>query len=577
MRCTLETSPTNVMIFEQNTFDGGSDLISSDVAIAGNAYQWIVNARNRFGNVEPINEPIEQTRLATGKKQGIVSVGGAVIAFVAGEAYYKPLGGSNWLKIPTFLMSTTADTIWAQTVPVAAATYMRKLNSSGSTNDKIVIDHNTLINGMPSGVVCQDGINQPWLITYNDTYDVFTARLLKSYATWNSTSPEYVPIGRQMMYLNGKLFIVSPNGQSVYQSVTGQPLNFMVNIDANGNKASVNEAEGGAATTSFAFDYNEITCLQPVNVADSFIYGTATNVRVITLNYDLTIFGEPLYTQSAIIDTGIIEQDALVEINGDYAFGNYEGLRDFNAVQQMKFEGRNTVFSRGVSKLFKGIRQTGVVAVSFDNYALFACTTVVGEVIVVFDSILGKWVGFDMFNIGKITGFAIVDLPTEAHLYVCTDTNKIYELYSSVADTSVPFLYTRAFSAIDGENANAEVPVTDIKSQKLDLIFTRGSSGGNATVTEVVDGVQCSTLEKPIAITETEVPYVELPALQPLITTQGERITFNFSSTARGYKIAYVITWDTSASLQKIRLITTDINQRVAATQHSSAIGTKQL
>ena len=114
----------------------------------------------------------------------------------------------------------------------------------------------------------QDGINQPWLIQLNELINILTARKLNTYNQWSNVSSgansrEYVPIGKQMMYLNSILFIVAPNGRSIYRSVSGRPLDFMVNIDVDGKKVP-SEIIGGAASVSFAADFDEITCITPV-------------------------------------------------------------------------------------------------------------------------------------------------------------------------------------------------------------------------------------------------------------------------------------------------------------------------
>ena len=587
------------MIIEQDTFSNGLDLVSPDVQVNTSGYVWLVNGRTRYGYVQPITSPIKDLGAPAGLKQGIIALGNNVIVFVAGKAWYKLYNSQQWIEVPNFTLDATVPNIYSCAVPASSMDYNRKLNSSGNIVDQMLLTTNSRPNGTPSGIVCQDGINQPQLILFNEDTQIFRARPLGTFANWTPTNAEYVPIGLFMMFMNQKLFIVSPDQSEVYQSISGSPLNFTLNVNTAGwpNGSTTDpvsgaitplltvglEASYGAASTSFAFDYDPITCLQPVNVTDSFIYATKNNTRVITLNYSSTVFGEPLYSQAALINTGIANQYSLVDINGDYAFVNREGIRNFNAVQSLKFEGRNSVFSKMVSKLFVDQIQDYAVAFSYDNYSIFNVQTVCGTACAVYDTISGQWVALDIFNIGNITQTALVDLTGEVVQYCITDTNDIYVLYSTTALPMQPYLFTRAYSTIGinqyyagiASYANisaASGPITEIKSQKLDLIFRDGSFSGTVWCTEFCNGVEKSTIKKPLSEAAVVTNYELLPAIQPLIESEGQRITFNFCNTSRGFKLGYAITWNTDASLMKIRLITTDISKITSDDQRTGVL-----
>ncbi len=562
------------MILSQTSFSKGLDLISPDTEIDQAGYAWIVNGRSRYGYVEPINDPLLIAGAPAGKKQGTIAIGNTVIIFVAGKAYFKRYDSIQWIEIPLFLMDDEVDLIYSQAVPASTRDYVRQLSTTGNINDPLYISNTSKSAGMPQGIVCQDGVSRPWILRFNEATSGVTARQLGTFDTWTQLNPEYVPIGKQMFILNQKLFIVAVEGNQVYHSVSGQTLNFMINIDKDGNKAA-SESLGGAKTTSFAFDYDQITCVQAVNVSDSFIYATKTTTRVITLNYLVTIFGEPIFSEATNINTGITNQYALADINGDYALVNGEGCRNFNAVQALKFEGRNSVFSKMVSKLFTGLRQDYAVAFSFDNYVMFNVLTVCGVLSVVYDSISGQWVALDKFDIGQILQVSIIDLPTELRVYAITSTS-LYLLYSLTQDTATPFLATRAFSA-SGSNPytnppNTEGMITDIKSQKVDIIFRDGTDDGTVSCTEYCDGVARKTLTKPLVAASTVVPYELLPSIQPLIEPEGTRVTFNFSSTNAGFKLSYIITWDTDASLMKLHVVTTDMSKTTGNPQKARVL-----
>ena len=92
-------------------------------------------------------------------------------------------------------------------------------------------------------------------------------------------------------------------------------------------------------------------------------------------------------------------------------------MRSFNAVMQSKNEGRNSIFSLKVARLFKDVVQDTrkCAAIVFDDYALFACNTIFGHGILVFDTLTKQFVSFDQLtddsnaNIGPIIDFAKVE------------------------------------------------------------------------------------------------------------------------------------------------------------------------
>lgn len=139
-----------------------------------------------------------------------------------------------------------------------------------------------------------------------------------------------------------KLFIVSPDGKSIFHSVTGRFLDFMVNVDVNGEKLT-SESQGDAKSVSFSFGTDEITCAVATTVPSSFIYGTAKNAKIITLDYTRTLFGEPYPFVSADLTVGVVNQDSIINTLGDTTAVDFEGVKSFNAVANLQTEGRNSI------------------------------------------------------------------------------------------------------------------------------------------------------------------------------------------------------------------------------------------
>jgi len=353
-----------------------------------------------------------------------------------------------------------------------------------------------------------------------------------------------------MILFNGNtLFIVAPDGLSVYRSITGRPLDFMVIVDTNGNKLST-ELDGGASKASFAADFNIITCLANINIPDSFIYATAYDVRIIIADYVNTIFGEPVFKVSAQIQAGIVNQYSELEILGDYCFIDFEGIVSFDAVQQLKFNGRNSIFSLPLTKLLHKIKQKTPVCIAFDNYALFNLDTVWGNLIAAYDILLQKWVSFDITDVLDVKQFAIVETEDASKLYCITKFDEVYRMFDpNNSKTYLAQLHTKAFCA--GETD------TEIKCQKVRLFFNGGTYAGTSTVIEYVDEKNVSdSLGNPINRVskklEAAIAGILYPVRPPVIPNSISRVdnpTFNFSKGLTGKKLSYIIQWDNDARL----------------------------
>lgn len=541
----------------QTTFIDGLDMLASDYQVSQGGYQYLINARQRLGRIKPINKPREVAGLPSGKKQGIIAIGNINIAFIAGKAYYNVDGSSAWLRILQFAMSSTVDKYWSIDVPAGTVNYNRKLQTSGDAAQVIRKMYDVTIDGTPAAILVQDGINQPWVIIYDETSNSFSARVTQDYDEWDVDGiREYVPIGRQMCIVDEKLLIQSVDKKKVYQSVSGRYLDFMVNITADGDKLPT-EAQGGALSVSYAFDADEITCLTASDIPSSFIYGTKRNVRIITLDYTFTLFGEPRPYVSAIVEVGAVNQDSVVDILGDFAIVDFEGVKSFNAVKQLQNEGNNSIFSLQLTKLLDGVKQRRPIAINFDNYSLFNLDTTFGNIIIVFDNILRKWVALDITEAFAIKEFSIVETTTERKLYAITESNKMFQLYSSDTETEAPQLKTRAFVA-QGQDGSVQVMYGQ-KSEILKLYFHGGTVDGYAYVSEYVDG------ESSIFKLKKELPAHSagfgFPMTFPITFSNkptSEPITFNLRDGKKGHRIHFIIQWDTDATLQAIELQTAD-------------------
>lgn len=556
------------MIENQITFVGGLDTLSSSASIAENAYEWLINGRSRFGRIDPIPKHIELTNLPAGNKQGIYGLGDVLIAFINGLAYYKKYNSSVWTRITGFAMSPTLERFWVQSIPASTMNLERSSTASNATA-AIIKSANVKVSGTPAGLIVQDSLNQPQIIFYQN--GSFYARTTKTYGSWknDSNAPndrEYVPIGKQMMFLNNILFIVANDGRSIYRSVTGRPLDFVVAVDTNGNKIGT-ENEGGAKALSFAFDYDEVTCISPLNVPDSFVYATRYQTRIITMDYNNTLFGEPTFRESARIDNGITNEESFIEIIGDYALIDKESLVSFNASQQLNAEAKNSIFSLPLTAFFKDVLQNNARCIDFDNYALFSVRTIWGYAIAVYDILRNTWSSIDITEVSQVKQFAKVESTSEIRLYALTESEKLYQMYADNTDNYTTQIKTRGFTP--------EANDVEHKTVFVKPFFSGGNEDGTATVIEYVDeqrsavGIVTHTLPSNLG----GVPYPVEPPVGPCNTQRADIPGFLFKNSLTGKVISYIIKWSTDASLERFQVVTSEIKNSSSQKQKALVYG----
>ncbi len=548
------------MTHEQSTFDAGLNLLTSDMQISERGYAWLINGRQRLGHVEANQKHVEQTDAPAGKKQGHIGVGNVHILFVAGNAYYKVDGSAGWVQIPGFTMDTVADRYWAVAIPASTFNFVRK-SDEVSANNPIIVDVDFAVNGNPAGILVQDNVNQPRLILYDSTHGTFIARVTKTYTQWTTTDHEYVPIGKQMMHKNGITFIVSRDGKFIMRSVTGRPLDFMVVVNPNGGKLAT-EHNGGAFRTSFAFDFDDITCLVDSNARGIFILGTARNIRLVAFDYVKTIFGEPTFVEAALVEAGVVNQESVVEILGDYAFVDFENVKSFNAVEQLENEGRNSIFSLQLAGLLKNIKQREPCTCVFNNYALFYLKTVWGNLIAVYDTLHEKWIALDLTTVDRIKQFAFIETTTETKLYAITHDDELFQMYAS-DDRELAQLKIRSIT-----------PFADLqhKSQAFKPLFRGGSIEGEVTVIEYVDEVQSNRLTGELVNVSSGVNYPVRPPVIPNTVNTMKQDSFVFNDGLLGKKIAFIVQWNTDARLHGYTFITGEVQRDASLAQQAKTL-----
>ena len=472
------------MVVTKTNWLGGMNQLSDITKLKEDEYWVLINARIRKNAVEAVNLPLDVTNnLSTvGNLQDITAAGSLLVAFAGGQAFYKQTNGT-WLPIASFTMGSTTPRVFTALIPSSTVNFTRAVTSSTGT-----LTLGGAVGATPSALIVMDGVRQPWII-----FPDGTSRVTGSYLTWSIAVPEYVPIANFPMFYNGVLYAVAPEilvpkdgtkYNQIVRSVTGAPLNFVVAVTPTGDKTSANEAEGGALAMATNVDYNNVTCLAPMNANDGgFFVGTQNSSFLVYPDYNNLIYAEPTFRNQSITSIGPLNPDSVVDVLGDVAFVHDTGIRSFNGITQFRFEGRNAPFSGPINSLLDGITQTSSATGTHDNYALFAVTTIYGNGILWYDMLLQKFVSLDIYpGVGTILKFASTLDNGTRYTYFMTATG-VYRLFGSDQKATVTLYGSEIVPSDDYKS---------VKMQSLRLGFNGVAAGGTVEASLYVNGQYCN-------------------------------------------------------------------------------------
>lgn len=442
----------------QIDFSGGLNTSLEVASIGPTEYAFLRNGRTRELTIKPIRLPVELTSVGLpdeGNRQGLYALGQYLLAFIDGKAYVADLTAESFYftLIEDFQMDPLVDRIYAAAIPASPSSFARTLIDAVSPNKEVNLT--SPVSGHPAVIVCQDGINQPYGIFSNGV-----ARRLSTYDEWSQENREYVPIGKQMAVSDNILFVVAPDGLTLLRSLRAKMLDFVINIDGNGNKA------GDAYTSSHSVGFNTITAISRVqgNPEIKLMVCSATSTDILTVRNDRTFFGEYMFSNITVLPTGAKNQESVFADLGDMIVIDAIGVRSFNATQQILTESNNDVFSRNVSNLFvtgddQPLAQDVTAIGSFSNYIHFAIKSVHGYGVLVYDINSSKFVSFDQYTgIEAISQFAEAKIGNDYRFFFLTDTGKIYEHY--VGDPAPVTFVPKGLTT------------EDVKEQLIDCVFT---------------------------------------------------------------------------------------------------------
>ena len=555
----------------QTAFSGGINLFHDDFRLGETEYGAAFNVRNRRGSLrtifgpqeDPLNytfivEGVSYNGVITGKKQGCYGFGEYILLFAAGYAYYKHFTANVWQLIPSFKMDSNVSYIYVQDVPETRTSYNRVLQSANvingtSADTRVNLVSNLLIAGVPSGLVVQDGINQPYFM-YVDPSGVVLSRPTLTYDQWTMANREYVPIGLNMAVVDGILFIVAPDRKSIYRSVSGRMLDFVVNVTMSGDKG------GNATTTSYACSALDITAIRKLK-SGQLLVGTIDGCHPITINYDRTIFGEPTFKNPNSFSAGIVNQFSFAELLNDYTFIDKDGIRSYNAISAINDEGRNSLISAYIHKAIDGILQNNACACVFDNYAMFHVFSRYGYIVLIYDMLSEKWVSMDRFNLAPFKMFASVNNALGPLLYAITE-DRVYILFGSQTALTASVTLKQCVAA------DAKI---EYKLDKIRLIFDEITEDLVMAVKEVVDNRTNATIPRTRYYVDDPPPY---PLTYPIyynISNSNRKEVFNFKKLSKqGTKVGVEVSWTGDSSLMHCQFELDEITNEVPLKQQAS-------
>ena len=563
--------------YTQKSFVGGINLISEDMRIQPNQYRCGFNLRNRFDSLKAVRSSVEDVAIASGIKQEMITFGNYVIIFVAGRAYYRLFSATGWKQIAGFKMSTTAPRFWTCPVPVSATNYLRyaDVSDNGGGNEpdgakaiKLGAYSGTF-NGDVSGLLVQDNISQPMFLYVNPTTGVPAARTTQTYAQWRLQDAqgrdrrEYVPIGNSMAWVDGVLYIVSQDFNYLYRSVSGRPLDFVINIDQDGEKG------GDATTTSYSVGIGGIQCIRAMSNDALFVAAGNSNFSV---SKNLAqgapkIFGEYTFIRTFLFNSTCLSDRTIFDSLGDTRFISLSGVRSFNAILQQQNEGRNSPFSLGIQSILTDDDRTIVqsaaasAGILFDEYELYSLDTVFGPAIAVYDTLNKCWSSFDISQTGgqRVKQFAKIEL-TIQRLYAITEDNKLYTLYIDDAfDT--PLLRTITVSP-ECLTAGGQPlpPAAEHKVRRVDVYVSGIEENVEVSVVPYVNLRLTAqpVMTKQVTYREPTTPSAAITDL-PDVNNQQEHVVFPLLNTGQGMGTFVNISWTGGATITSFDITAEDI------------------
>ena len=519
-------------------FSGGLNALTDSAKLSPGQYALMVNGRTRGNTVQPTYKHRSIKLPVQGPIQAVFAQGSTLFVFIAGIAYsanltdgreeilLRPIG--NWSP-----MSSTAEQIYVETVP---ATWNVLQRVAANAQD-VTTTFNGSVASFRECLVVQDGINLPRAIFPNNTWTT-----LGSYNTWTVDAPLYVPIGKQMAYSGGKLYVVAPDGLSIYQSVSGRPTDFVVVIDNEGNKLS------DVTGSSIGFSYAPATFIKGAETG-SVIVATFYSTYLLVPDANQLFWGEPFVVPVEQFPVGFLNQQCYADISGDTAFLTQSGVQSFNVTRQLRIASNNQPIGAPISRILETPQSITAAAINFDDYALFGLNTIYGPLTAVYDTMVGHYVSLDN-SFGTVKYFARILTENTQQLVFATSTDQLYLAYGDRTATNVCSVYLGDFVARDNQGVASG---NYMKATGVQLSFVDVRTSGEVAIQVYADHqLQYSATQR----LEAD-PTVDTNTVQPFPYSPRKTVkpvNFQFDPVVHGWKLGVYVSWNCDASLSESSL-----------------------
>jgi hypothetical protein len=588
--------------YNQTSFLGGMNLLGDDSRLQPNQYRIGYDVTNRYDVLDPVLASVQDTTVPTGLIQELTTFGNYVICFVSGFAYYRLYSDVVWTQINDFKMSITAPRFWSCPAPVALTNYVRFAATASSSPVTTAASPNGPINlvnvagaaaGNLPGLLVQDNINQPQFIFIN-SQGIPSCRVTQNLDQWmisftdatntvvapNGDNREYVPIGNCMAWVNGILYLVSQDTNNLLRSVSGRPLDFVVNVvntlATNTQPQSVQYPDGnqvdipaftqipggGALTTAYSVGVGNISCIRALSTGGLFVAAGNANFAV-TLNQTPgapTLFGEYTFNRAYLFEATCLSDRAIIDTLGDTRFIDLTGVRSFNAVEQVQNEGRNTPFTANIQGIFGSDTNpivqssTSACALLFNNYEHYAVNTIFGYAILKYDTLNSCWTSVDVQQVPGVGVkiLAKIELGVRRMFAVTTD-NKLFTLYIGPNTTSPSFRSIGVCSNILYVNQNIKMnnPKYEGKLALVRGIINNISQNGTVSFVPYVNNRLTLQALQTKEFTYEEPKYPNgIPNQLPDVDTNLYNFLFTTDDCGMGWKVFGTFSWSTGSLTQ---------------------------
>ena len=481
------------------------------------SYRIGLNIRVRKNGIEPAHRHIKLDTTA-GLHQAVFANDNTLGLIVAGNIYKVklpenitiPQGGSG-------VISATADRVYHASVPAPSNWLVNSV-------------YQPTISTAEECIVIQDGTNQPTLVFSN-----FSHRPAKTYEDWTYEDPEYVPIGTFMAFSGKKLFIAY--GKKIYQSVSGRPLDFVLNINNAGEKG------GNADTTHIGISAATLSALAPSQTGGLLPF-TRYKAYSLEPEYQLPlIFGEPQYVPADVFPVGAVNDLAFAFANGESLFISPAGIQAFNQVLQVQRASNNTPYgAKIIDYLIRPILSTATAMV--DDYTFIAVNTIFGPAVLVHDNVLNAFIGFDL-TLGIVKEFCTIEDSGLTRVFYITASG-LYEIPLRSGAKATGTVYFGEFST--GE-ADKLMKVSDIH-----LGFNNIKSAGQIDVELWTDKVLNPDMRQAKELEYTSGGDLDLLSVTPQrlpigVDMQSSPLSFDYGSAKFGYSNGVLISIGADARL----------------------------